>query len=47
MSQIIASVQDLTALRDHARAEEVAWKAAGNKQVRICMGAGCIAGSST
>ena len=43
MTQIIASMQQLTELRDRVRAEQTAWKAAGNKQIRICMGAGCIA----
>ena len=43
MSQIIATPQQLTDLRDRVRAEQAARKAAGHKQVRICMGAGCIA----
>ncbi len=43
MSQIIATPQQLTELRDRVRAEQAAQKAAGHKQVRICMGAGCIA----
>ena len=43
MSQIIATPQQLTALRDRVRAEQAARKAAGHKQIRICMGAGCIA----
>ena len=43
MSQIIATPQELTELRDRVRAEQAAQKAAGHKLVRICMGAGCIA----
>ncbi len=43
MSQIIATPQQLNELRDRVRAEQAAQKAAGHKQVRICMGAGCIA----
>ena len=43
MSQIIATPQQLSELRDRVRAEQAAQKAAGHKQVRICMGAGCIA----
>ena len=46
MSQIIASMQELTELRERVRAEQAAWKAAGNKQVRVCTGAGCIASGS-
>ncbi len=43
MSQVIATPQQLTEVRDRVRAEQAAQKAAGHKQVRICMGAGCIA----
>jgi NADH-quinone oxidoreductase subunit F len=46
MSQIIASVEQLTALRDQVRREQSQLKAAGSKQVRICMGASCIASGS-
>jgi NADH-quinone oxidoreductase subunit F len=43
MNQIISTTQQLSELRDSLRAEQAAKKAAGHKQVRICMGAGCIA----
>jgi NADH-quinone oxidoreductase subunit F len=43
MTQIIASVQELTALRDAVRAEQAKQKAEGHKQIRICLGASCIA----
>jgi NADH-quinone oxidoreductase subunit F len=43
MSQIIATPQQLTEVRDRVRSEQAAKKAAGHKCVRICMGAGCIA----
>ena len=39
----ITTPQQLTELRDRLRAEQAAQTAAGHKQVRICMGAGCIA----
>ena len=43
MTQIIKNTKELTALRDAVRAEQARLAAAGHKQVRICMGAGCIA----
>ena len=43
MTQIVATPQQLSELRDRVRAEQAAKKAAGHKLVRICMGAGCIA----
>jgi len=43
MTQIIASAQELTALRDAVRAEQATQKAKGHKQIRICLGASCIA----
>ena len=35
--------KQLNALRDAVRAEQAAGQAAGHKQIRLCMGAGCIA----
>ncbi len=43
MTQIIANAKDLTILRDAIRAEKAKRSAEGHKQIRICMGASCIA----
>ena len=43
MTQIIANVKELTALRDAVRAEKAKRAAEGHKQIRICLGASCIA----
>ncbi|MGD0897126.1 MAG: FAD-dependent oxidoreductase [Thermoguttaceae bacterium] len=43
MNERIASFEQLTAVRDAVRAGEARLAAAGHKQVRICMGASCIA----
>jgi NADH-quinone oxidoreductase subunit F len=43
MTRILANVEQLCTLRDSLRAEQERLAAAGHKQVRICMGAGCIA----
>jgi NADH-quinone oxidoreductase subunit F len=43
MSPIIANANELTALRDAVRAEKAKLAAEGHQQIRICMGAGCIA----
>ncbi|MCL4191940.1 MAG: NAD(P)H-dependent oxidoreductase subunit E, partial [Thermoguttaceae bacterium] len=47
MSQFIASVEQLTALRDQICRQQAEQQAAGSKQVRICMGASCIASGSS
>lgn len=44
--KIIANVEQLNALRVYTRAEKEEAKAAGQKQVRVCMGASCIASGS-
>ncbi|MGO8689467.1 MAG: NADH-ubiquinone oxidoreductase-F iron-sulfur binding region domain-containing protein [Thermoguttaceae bacterium] len=46
MTEKIASIEQLTALRDALRGRQAAAAAAGHKQIRICMGAGCIASGS-
>jgi NADH-quinone oxidoreductase subunit F len=46
MTHIIANVEQLTALRDSVRAEQARLASAGHKQIRLCMGAGCIASGS-
>lgn len=46
MRTTIASVKELGARRDAARAEAAAEKAAGRKRVLLCAGAGCIASGS-
>ncbi len=43
MTQIIANVKELTALRDAVCAEKAEQSAQGHKQIRICLGASCIA----
>lgn len=43
MTQIIATVKELTSLRDSLREQQAKSEAAGHKQIRICMGASCIA----
>ncbi len=43
MTQSIANCEELTALRDAVRTEQAQWAAAGHKQIRVCMGASCIA----
>jgi NADH-quinone oxidoreductase subunit F len=43
MTRIIANSEELTALRNSVRAEQTRKAQAGHKQIRICMGAGCIA----
>jgi NADH-quinone oxidoreductase subunit F len=43
MTHIIANLEELTALRDAVRSEQARLTAAGHKQIRLCMGAGCIA----
>ena len=43
MTQPLANVQELTALRDAVRAEQARQAAEGHKQIRICLGASCIA----
>jgi (2Fe-2S) ferredoxin len=43
MTQHIGSVKELTDLRDAVRREQAQQAAAGHKQIRLCMGAGCIA----
>ena len=43
MTQRIANISELTTLRDAIRAEQAKQAAAGHKQIRICMGASCIA----
>jgi NADH-quinone oxidoreductase subunit F len=43
MTDIIANIEQLTALRDAVRAEQARLATAGHKQIRLCMGAGCIA----
>ena len=43
MTQSIANAQDLTILRDAIRAEKAQQSAQGHKQIRICLGASCIA----
>ena len=43
MTQTIANVKELTALRNAVRAEKAKLSAEGHKQIRICMGASCIA----
>lgn len=46
MTHIIATVQDITKLRDALRDEQSKSKSLGHKQIRICMGASCIASGS-
>ncbi|MGA2033155.1 MAG: FAD-dependent oxidoreductase [Thermoguttaceae bacterium] len=46
MTERIATAGELTALRDRLRAEQERLAAAGHQQIRICMGAGCIASGS-
>ena len=43
MTQSIANAKDLTILRDAILAEKAKQVAQGHKQIRICMGASCIA----
>jgi NADH-quinone oxidoreductase subunit F len=43
MTQIIANAKDLTILRDAIRTEKTKQSAQGHKQIRICLGASCIA----
>jgi NADH-quinone oxidoreductase subunit F len=43
MTHILANVEQLSALRDALRAEQARLADAGHKQVRLCMGASCIA----
>ena len=43
MTQTIGNVKELTALRDTLRANSAASAAEGHKQIRICLGASCIA----
>ncbi len=43
MTQTIASVHELTSLRDALQAKIAAAQAKGCKQIRICLGASCIA----
>ena len=43
MTQTIANVKELTALRDSLQAKIAASSAKGCKQIRICLGASCIA----
>jgi NADH-quinone oxidoreductase subunit F len=43
MTKTIANVKELTALRNAVRAEKEKLAAAGHKQIRICLGASCIA----
>jgi NADH-quinone oxidoreductase subunit F len=43
MTQIIANAKDLTILRDAILAEKAKKVAQGHKQIRICLGASCIA----
>ena len=43
MTRSSPTSKELTALRDAVRAEQAELAAAGHKQIRICMGAGCIA----
>ncbi len=43
MTQIIASIGELTALRDELRRGREQRTAAGHQEIRICMGASCIA----
>jgi NADH-quinone oxidoreductase subunit F len=43
MTQTIANAKDLTILRDAIREEKAKQAAQGHKQIRICMGASCIA----
>ena len=46
MTGKIATIEALTALRDALRHQQAKAAAAGHKQIRICMGAGCIAAGS-
>jgi NADH-quinone oxidoreductase subunit F len=46
MRSYIASIEQLNAVRDAARAEQAAQAAAGRKTIRLCAGAGCIASGS-
>jgi NADH-quinone oxidoreductase subunit F len=43
MTQRIANLTELSALRDSVRAEQAKQSADGHKQIRICLGASCIA----
>ncbi len=43
MTQIIATIEELTALRDALRVARADAEAAGHKQIRLCTGASCIA----
>ena len=43
MTQIIANAKELTILRDAIRAEKAKQSAQGHKQIRLCLGASCIA----
>jgi NADH-quinone oxidoreductase subunit F len=43
MTQAIATLTALTALRDAVRAEKAQRKSEGHKEIRICLGASCIA----
>ncbi|MEN6450554.1 MAG: NADH-quinone oxidoreductase subunit NuoF [Thermoguttaceae bacterium] len=43
MTGVLASVKELTKLRDSLRAEQQKAAADGQKQIRICLGASCIA----
>ena len=43
MTQTIANVKELAALRDSIRAEKARLSAEGHKRIRICLGASCIA----
>jgi NADH-quinone oxidoreductase subunit F len=43
VTKAIANVKELTALRDEIRAEKARLSAEGHKQIRICLGASCIA----
>ncbi|MCE5302868.1 MAG: NADH-quinone oxidoreductase subunit NuoF [Planctomycetaceae bacterium] len=46
MTQIIANAKALATLREALRAEQARQQAAGHQQIRLCMGAGCIASGS-
>ena len=43
MTQAIANAKELSALRDFVRKEKAEQAAKGHKQIRICLGASCIA----